>query len=524
MEMKILRVIALAAFVLLAAACGALNPALTPFYAPPEPLPPGAPGEIIKTEPISTNNANVQAWRVMYHSRDVNGNDIAVTGMFAAPVASASPDGLPLLALAHGTEGLGRQCAPSLDPWGLPPIVGDFLSFPDSTVLPFVQAGYAVTATDYQGLGAPGDASYFVGKVEAQNVFDSIRAIRRFDPIRLNDETYVWGHSQGGHSVAFAAQLAHEIAPDIQLQGIILAAPATQLKGLVDTVLGPNTPSVMTGIAASVAASWSQSYHLPLDSVFTSKGLEQAPSLYQECVMGAVLAFNSQPPKTYYFIDPTTTSPWSDTMWLNTPQALLYPAPLFVAQGTADTVVAPQTTESFVGELCKAGNTVLFLKYPGADHLGVMKASNADVLAWLGARLRQEPAPSNCSPPEAAVATPTPPASLPQEVVFADGAFVPDDATMAQLRARLPKFLEQNQDKFNADRAPIVARLPGYTLQYRGELENGKRVISVNAMCAAPENWQTRWVMVLDGGDCFFQVKYDLDAGTFFDLSVNGEA
>lgn len=522
--MKTLRVFALAAFVLLAAACGALNPELTPFYTPPEPLPPGAPGEIIKTENLRTNNANVRAWRVMYHSRDVKGNDIAVTGLFAAPVAPASPDGAPLLALAHGTEGLGRQCAPSLDPWGLPPLVGDFLSFPDSTVLPFVQAGFAVTATDYQGLGAPGDASYFVGKVEAQNVLDSIRAIRRFDQIKLNDQTYVWGHSQGGHSVAFTAQLAKEIAPEIQLQGIVLAAPATQLKGLVDTALGPNTPSVMTGIAASVAASWGQSYHLPLDSVFTSEGLKQAPALYRECVIGAVLAFNSQTPKTYYFIDPTTTSPWSDTMWLNTPQAMLYPAPLFIAQGTADTVVAPQTTASFVEELCKAGNTVLFQHYPGADHLGVMKASNADVLAWLGARVRKEAAPSNCSEPGASAATPTPVLALPQEVIFTDGAFVPDDATMAQLRARLPKFLEQNQDKFNADRAPIVERLPSYTVQYRGEIENGKRVIAVNAMCTPLENWQTRWIMVLDGGDCFFQVQYDADAGSFFDLSVNGEA
>jgi hypothetical protein len=129
-----------------------------------------------------------------------------------------------------------------------------------------------------------------------------------------------------------------------------------------------------------------------------------------------------------------------------------------------------------------------------------------------------------CLAAACAATTPTPTVFLPEEVIFKDGAFVPDEATMAQLRARLPEFLARNQDMFNKDRAPIVERLPGYKIQYRGEMENGKRMVDVNAMCTPLENWRTQWVMVLDGGDCFFQLKYDADAGTFSNLMVNGEA
>src|SRR5690349_3567028 len=104
--------LALAGLFALVAACSVISPDVTPFYTPPDPLPAGAPGEIIKTEKIETNNAQVEAWRVMYHSRDLNGNDIAITGLFAMPTTPPPSAGFPLLAIAHGSEGLGRQCAP----------------------------------------------------------------------------------------------------------------------------------------------------------------------------------------------------------------------------------------------------------------------------------------------------------------------------------------------------------------------------------------------------------------------------
>ncbi len=504
------------------AAWNAVNPPVTAFYTPPNPLPPGNPGNIIKTEKIQTNYANVQAWRVMYHSRDVNGNDTAITGIFAAPLAPLPTDGLPLLAVAHGTEGLAPQCAPSLDPWSLP-FAQEFFSFPDAVVVPFVQAGYAVAATDYQGLGAANHSSFLIGSIEAQNVLDSIRALRNFDAVKLNDQTFVWGHSQGGHAAAFTAQLASDIAPEIPLHGIVLNAPATRLEDLVNTILVPDKPSALTGVAMMVAGSWQQTYRLPLDGVFTPKGIQDLPRVYQECILGTIAAFNADKPSTYYFSNPTTTSPWRDTMLLNTPSGVLYPAPVFVAQGEGDPIIAPQTTRAFVEQLCAAGNAVQFHLYPNVDHLGAIAASRADVLAWLAARAKNEPAPSNCTTQVTMSPTPLPPSAL-QSVILSDGAFTPDNATVAALEKELPNFLAQNQKQFHAQKAPIAERLVQYKFQYWGEIENGKRVIFVNAFCANFDDWKTRRVFVLDGGDCFFNLKYDIDSGTFFDLQVNGEA
>ncbi len=528
MPMKILRVLGVVAIFFLAA-CGLLfagynyvTPSVTPFYTPPNPLPFGTPGEIIKTEKIQTNNANVRAWRVMYHSRDLQGNDVAITGIFAAPV-SVGVEGYPLIAVAHGTEGLGRQCASSLDPWGLPQFAQEFFSFPDTVIVPFVQAGYAVAATDYQGLGAENHSSFLIGSIEAQNVLDSIRAMRNFDAVKLNDQTFVWGHSQGGHAAAFTAQLASEIAPEINLHGIVLGAPAARLQDMVNTILVPDKPSALTGVAMMVAGSWHQTYDLALEGVFTPKGIQDLPRVYQECILGTIAAFNADKPSAYYFSNPTTTSPWRDMMLLNTPQTKLYPAPVFVAQGESDPIIAPQTTRAFVEQLCAAGNAVQFNLYANADHLGTIAASRADVLVWLAARAKNEPAPSNCTTQVTMSPTPLPPSAL-QSIIFSEGAFTPDKATIVALEKELPNFLAQNQKKFNAQKPPISERLAQYKFQYWGEMQNNKRVIVVNAFCANFDDWKTRRIFVLDGGDCFFNLKYDLDAGTFFDLQVNGEA
>lgn len=535
--MKIFRVFFFTALLFLAAACSVINPELTPFYTPPDPLPYGAPGEIIKTEKIETRNANVQAWRVMYHSRDVQGQDIAVTGIFAAPNSPPPADGFPLLALAHGTEGLGRQCAPSLDAWGVPSFASEALSFPDTAIVPFVTAGYAVTATDYQGLGAPGAASFLVGQVEAQNVLDSIRALRAFDKVGLSDQNFVWGHSQGGHSAAFTAQLANELAPELKLHGIVLAAPAAELQTLFDTILAPNEPSSITGVAAMVAAAWHQAYGLPLETLLTPEGIAQMPLVERECILGTIAAFAGKPPRTYYFADPTTTLPWADVMRLNIPQGVLYPAPVLMVQGAADPLILPQTTRTFFERLCQAGNAVQYRTYPEVEHLQLIKASNADVVAWLNERVKKNLAPSDCAAPIAAL-TPTPTPQTPimttpntplakpsfESVILSDGAFTPDAATIARLEARLSNFLAQNQNQFNAHKPPIVERLAQYKFQYWGEIQNDKRVIVVNAFCAHFENWKTQRVLVLDGGDCFFGLGYDMETDSFFGLTVNGEA
>ncbi len=65
-----------------------------------------------------------------------------------------------------------------------------------------------------------------------------------------------------------------------------------------------------------------------------------------------------------------------------------------------------------------------------------------------------------------------------------------------------------------------------YTFQYQGQAVDGRRYLLVNALCSIDVNvnLHERFVVVLDGGSCYFSVKYDPSLERFYDLVINGDA
>ena len=154
-----------------AATAEALPPTLTPgtpesdpFYLPPTPLPPGEPGALIRWEAMPAP-AGGRAWRILYHSTALDGSDIAVSGTVFASDRPAPPGGFPLVAMGHNTTGIAQACAPSLAPFH--PLPGADEAFYEQQVAGFVDGGFAVVATDYQGLGTPGAAQYAISSAQA---------------------------------------------------------------------------------------------------------------------------------------------------------------------------------------------------------------------------------------------------------------------------------------------------------------------------------------------------------------------
>jgi hypothetical protein len=65
-----------------------------------------------------------------------------------------------------------------------------------------------------------------------------------------------------------------------------------------------------------------------------------------------------------------------------------------------------------------------------------------------------------------------------------------------------------------------------YTFQYQGrETPEGNKYIYINAFCdRAKRGEPEEWVMVYDGGACYFHGKYDPTSKRAYDVEVNGEA
>lgn len=172
---------------------------MSSFYDPPSPLAPAPPGALIRSGPFTGYDLppGAHAVRILYHSQTRDGRDVAASGVVLLPAGVPPGGGWPLIAWAHGTSGVARQCAPSL--------MRD-VEYGSEGLMPMVASGFAVVATDYAGLGTPGPHEYDNKIAQANDVVYSVPAARA--AVRALGARWVAiGHSQGGVAVWGVAEL-----------------------------------------------------------------------------------------------------------------------------------------------------------------------------------------------------------------------------------------------------------------------------------------------------------------------------
>ena len=368
------------------------------FYTPPSPLPAGSPGAIIARRPITATPPGSVGWTVLYLSTGLDGRPTATSGSIFVPTTPAPPNGRKVVAWAHGTSGVARRCAPSLRPGGGANEIPGFREL--------IDAGYVVAATDYPGLGTASPHPYLVGASEGVAVLDSVRAAHNLADAAASTTFAVWGHSQGGHAALFTGQLASRYAPDLTLVGVATAAPATQLRQLLEHDIGGVAGNVL---AAMAVVSWSQ--------VYADQGITQTQMLDEAAIPSArLIADNCIESTGQLFVDlpnaevlkvgfkgvdardHTWTPPpeWEAVLRQNTPGVSAIQVPVLVNQGTADTVVWPGVTADWVDAQCQTGMNITEKIYDGRTHVDIATTSAADATQWIGARFDGRAATSTC--------------------------------------------------------------------------------------------------------------------------------
>lgn len=105
-----------------------------------------------------------------------------------------------------------------------------------------------------------------------------------------------------------------------------------------------------------------------------------------------------------------------------------------------------------------------------------------------------------------------------------EGYWMPSGKDLLTMEVQLGPYLQAHADQFFAH-PTVWEQLDEYHRQYVGLVVDGKSLIYGNFFCAETEtDWTHAWVIVLDGGDCFFQVTFDVAGQTFIRLQVNGES
>jgi acetyl esterase/lipase len=370
--------------------CQAAN-AQTAFYVPTEQELTGQPGTIIRTEPLRGAPNDATAYRILYRSRGLQDEPIAVSGVVVIPAGPTPEAGRPIVAWAHPTTGVVPRCAPSLAHFVFQQMQG---------LRDMVNRGYVVTATDYPGLGTAGPHPYLVGISEARAVLDSVRAARDMLGTGGGRRFAVWGHSKGGQASLYSGILGHSYAPDLDLVGIAAAAPATELAVLMADDLNSNGGRNLT---AMTLWSWQRVFNAPMERVVAKAAIPVVNRLAEECIESIYdLVIRQRVAgslvKTFLSVpNPLDVEPWRSLAASNTPGVLPSNVPIFLSQGEDDKLVRPNVTRDYMGKLCDTGSHVRLVMLPGVNHGFIGRDSATRAVDWIGDRFADAPPPTDCN-------------------------------------------------------------------------------------------------------------------------------
>ena len=349
----------------------------------------GQPGTLIRVWPLESGGpGNSGGCRFLYRAAGLKGEAIPVSGAIFIPSGPPPAGGRNIIAWAHPTFGVAPECAPSLYPdragliWNL----SDMLS-----------QGYIVVATDYPGLGTDGVHPYLIGESAGRAVLDSVRAARHLSKNTASNRFAVWGHSEGGHAALFTGELAARYAPELMLVGVAAAAPATYLVDLFE-----DDAATEQDLIAMALLSWTGLENISPATIVEPAVMPAFTQTARDCLTSVAqfeaLEKSEKPLQTERFlkIDPTKTEPWKGIMVRNSPGQAPAGAPVFIAQGSADTTVDPQVTKRFAKALCAQGVRVSFVELPGVSHVFAARDAAPAAIRWMNDRFRGVPAPSSC--------------------------------------------------------------------------------------------------------------------------------
>jgi pimeloyl-ACP methyl ester carboxylesterase len=363
------------------------GPAGSAFYTPPKHTSAARHGAPIWARKLTGTAALQPAASntlVLYRSTDASGKPDAVSGTITVPKGKAPKGGWPILSWAHGTTGIGDSCAPSRSP------ADPFTSYVYPQLGQWLNAGYAVVRTDYQGLGTPGVHGYLIGKDEGRSVLDIVRAARKVVG-HLSNRVIIGGHSQGGHAALWAAALARSWTPELKVAGTVAFAPASHLGEQAPLITTITTPSSLTALAALILrGADSANPALQVSLLLSDKAAALYPLTLTECLpaLSVVNAFAGLAPSEA-LKDGADIGPLVAFLNRNDPETLKIRTPVEILQGTADTTVLAPFTDQLDRALRASGAKVTYKKYPGVNHGAIVAAADADALTFARKELRR---------------------------------------------------------------------------------------------------------------------------------------
>lgn len=367
------------------------------FYRWERPLPSRV-GRMLRTEPLPQALVLANAakgLRILHTTTDgLDGKSRTyVSGALFLPKGSPPKGGWPLLAWAHGTVGVADVCAPS---WaGRSERDINYLNH-------WLAQGYAVVASDYQGLGVPGGHPYLATRPAAYSVLDSIRAVQGAK-MGLSKQVVLIGQSQGGGAAFATAGYAKSYAPELDIRGTVATGtPYFSPEVQANTLRSRNRDEVTAPFGYTMLMMYLVKQTDPafeFGELLTEKGQKVVGVGRTECItkvfeatVAENLSYNAA-----FRADPLPRL--TKAYQLMSYPTVAIPHPVFMGTGGKDRDVPPPMQEALVRDACAAGSRIEWRLYPDFDHSGAVNGSRPDSTPFVRKVFAGEPVDGNCQSP-----------------------------------------------------------------------------------------------------------------------------
>ncbi len=376
------------------------TPDVSSFYQWQAPVT-AAPGTILRSEPLKASWLPADtsaAYRFLYSSTDgmQPKQHVAVSGYMLFPDGPAPKGGWPVVIWAHGTTGVADRCAPS---WMGP-------RARDTAYLgAWLKRGFAIVATDYQGLGTPGVHPYLLYQPEAYSLLDAGRAILSQKNFPVRNTMLIVGQSQGAGATLGASWVFPHYAPELGIKAAVMTGLVTAIHQDHPQSEDANekrytTVSNMDPAFATLRLAGSdQAIHPETDpkTLLSEKGrimfsvaehgclhdlFDKAKELHitkgGEMLAHDITAYDQDMDRYFELPDGHVT------------------IPLFLGTGLADGMAGTKGQYDAAQALCRAGSTVQWHTYPGLSHGGAVNYSLPDSAIFVKDVLSGKAVPSSC--------------------------------------------------------------------------------------------------------------------------------
>lgn len=364
----------------------AQGPAGTSFWEVYAPPPADAKvGDILYAQERSDAPQGSRGWNIVYVSEVQDGRKMYVSGEIYVPTAAAQ--GLRDVVLwNHETTGLQDSCAPSRRSLDL----GDHNRVP--ALDDMLAKGYVVAMSDYPGQGLPGPSWYMAGQPNARASLDVLRAVQKFPTAKAGKRVVMYGWSQGGQTTMWTDVIAPSYAPEFEILGAGLIAPAVRIRDLtLNSMKGTENAGYVISTLPGIKAAYPT---LRYSDFLTTEGMDQLPALADGCFdIWDAAASVKDPYLPNALVEGST---WWNAMTAVDNFTPRGKTPFVIYQGSTDTAVLESMTQNERAALCKAGSQVSYNGYNGVDHIGIVPIAAQQFPAWTQDRFAGKAADSNC--------------------------------------------------------------------------------------------------------------------------------